>query len=126
MATTTAAKKKTTKKSAPKKADGFAVIETGGKQYKVSVGDIIKIEKIKGKKEIKEGDKVTFDSVLLTDDGSTTKVGAPEVKGAKVEAEVIKAGLDKKVLVIRFKSKSRHFKKKGHRQPFLKVRITKI
>jgi len=111
------------KKAAPK-SGGFAVFADGGKQYKVSVGDIVTLEK--PKKEVKEGSKISFGEVLLTDDGKATKVGTPTVKGAKVEGEVIKQGLGKKITVIRFRSKSRHFVKKGHRQPFIKVKITKI
>ena len=102
----------------------FAVIQTGGKQYKVSEGDIISIEKLPGEK--KEGDAVSFDTVLLTDDGKETKIGTPAVSGAKVSAEVIDAGRARKVTVIKYKAKSRYFKKRGHRQPFLKVKIKKI
>jgi large subunit ribosomal protein L21 len=104
----------------------FAVIKTGGKQYKVSKGDSIKVEKIKAKKELKEGDKISFDEVLLTDSGKTTKVGTPLIKGAKVEGTIEKIGRAKKISVIRFKSKSRHFKRKGHRQPFFQIKIEKI
>ena len=102
----------------------FAVIQTGGKQYTVSKGDVLKIEKLSG--EHKEGDKVTFDQVLLTDDGKSTKVGTPTVSGAKVEGEIKEIGRDKKISVIRFRAKSRYHKKRGHRQPFFKVEITKI
>lgn len=102
----------------------FAVIETGGKQYKVSEGDLIKIEKLAGKHE--EGSKITFDKVLLVDDGKATTVGTPHIKGAKVTATLTEEGRDKKITVIRFKSKSRYFKKKGHRQPYCKVKIESI
>jgi len=102
----------------------FAIIETGGKQYKISEGDSIKIEKLFG--ENKEGDKVTFDKVLLVDDGKSTKIGTPYIKGAKVEAVFEEDGRSKKVRVIRFRAKSRHFVKKGHRQPFTKVKIAKV
>ena len=102
----------------------FAVIQTGGKQYKVSEGDIISIEKLPGEK--KEGDAVSFDTVLLTDDGKETKIGTPAVSGATVSAEVVDAGRARKVTVIKYKAKSRYFKKRGHRQPFLKVKIKKI
>lgn len=102
----------------------FSVVETGGKQYVVSEGSIITIEKLDG--EYKEGDTVTFDSVLLTDNGSTTKVGAPTVSGAKVTGEIVEIGRHKKILVIKYKAKSNYFKKNGHRQPFMKVKITKI
>lgn len=102
----------------------FAVIQTGGKQYKVAKGDIVKIEKLSG--EHKEGDKVTFDEVLLVDTGKDTTLGTPHVKGAKVEAKIVELGRDPKISVIHFKSKSRYHKKIGHRQPFTKVEITKV
>ena len=102
----------------------FAIIETGGKQYRVSEGDIITIEKIKG--EFSNGDKIVFENVLMTDTGSDSKIGTPYLAGAKVEAELVEEGRAKKVTVIRYKSKSRYFKKKGHRQPFMKVKITSV
>jgi len=102
----------------------FAVIETGGKQYKISEGDSLKIEKLSG--EYKEGDKITFDKVLLLNDGKETKIGNPYIEGAKIEAVFKEEGKYKKVMVIRFKSKSRYFKKRGHRQPFTKVEIGTI
>lgn len=83
---------------------------------------MLSVEKLDGKME---GAKVSFDDVLLTDDGSTTKTGAT-LKGAKVGAEVVEAGRAKKVTIIRYKAKSRYFKKRGHRQPFTKVKITSI
>jgi large subunit ribosomal protein L21 len=113
--------KKTTAKSA-KKSDKLAVIKTGGKQYLVEEGQKIKIEHIKG---VEEGKKVTFDEVLLVIDGDKVSVGTPVLKN-KVEANVIEVGRSKKVTVVRYKSKSRYHKKKGHRQPFTKVEITKI
>ena len=102
----------------------FAVIKTGGKQYKVAEGDVITIEKLPT--ESKERDKLTFDEVLLSSDGKEAKVGTPTVPGAKVSAEVTVAGRARKVTVIKYKAKSRYFKKRGHRQPFLKVKITKL
>ena len=104
----------------------FVVIKTGGKQYKISKGDSIKIEKIEAKKELKEGDKISFNEILLVDDGKKTQVGTPLIKGVKVEATIEKIGKAKKVDVIRFRSKSRYFKKKGHRPPFFKVKINSI
>ena len=104
--------------------NNFAVIQTGGKQYKVAKGDVVKIEKLQG--EHKEGDKVSFDSVLLTDDGKDTKVGTPLVSGAKVEGTIKEIGRDAKISVIRFRAKSRYHKKRGHRQPFFKVAINKV
>jgi large subunit ribosomal protein L21 len=101
----------------------FAVIQTGGKQYKVSVGDILSIEKISGHKE---GDKVVFDKVLLTDSGSATMVGNPYVSGAKVSATILEEGRGKKKLVVKYMPKSRYFKKNGHRQPYMKVKIESL
>lgn len=114
------------KDTSVKSNDGsFAVIETGGKQYKVSVGDTLKVEKIKG--EYKEGDSITFDKVLLVDNGTdTTNIGTPYVDGAKVEASLVEIGRNAKVTVIKYKQKSRYFKKNGHRQPYFKVKIEKI
>lgn len=100
----------------------FAIIETGGKQYMVSEGDTVKIEKISG--DFKAGDKVTFDNVLMVDNGSDTTIGAPYIKGAKVAGEVKNIGRAKKVTVIKYKAKSNYFKKRGHRQPFFEVKIT--
>jgi large subunit ribosomal protein L21 len=102
----------------------FAVISTGGKQYKVAEGDVLNVEKISD--TLKVGDKVVFDQVLLTDDGSTTKIGTPTVSGAKVEAVLQEAGRAKKVIVIKYKQKSRYFKKNGHRQPYSKVEIKSV
>lgn len=102
----------------------FAVIHTGGKQYRVAEGDVLNVEKISD--TIKVGDKVVFDQVLLVDDGATTKIGTPTVTGAKVEATIKEIGRAKKVIVIKYKQKSRYFKKNGHRQPFSKVEITSV
>lgn len=102
----------------------FAVIQTGGKQYKVSKDSIVSIEKMKG--EYKKGDKVSFDKVLLVDDGKNTTIGAPYINGAKVDAEIMEIGRTKKVMVLRYKQKSRYLKINGHRQPFFKVKITSI
>ncbi len=114
--------KKTQKKIAPKSE--FAVIMTGGKQYKVSVGDSLKIEKILG--DHKEGDKIVFDKVLLVDDGANTSIGNPYISGAKVEGTISEIGRSPKIDVIHYKQKSRYFKKYGHRQPFFKVTIESL
>lgn len=98
----------------------IAVIETGGKQYKVSEGQKIKIEKLVSDK----GD-VIFDKVLLISD-KDVKVGTPYLENAKVEGKVVKEGREKKKIVFRYHSKTRYRKKKGHRQPFTEVEITKI
>ncbi len=104
----------------------FAIIETGAKQYKVSEGDIIKIEKLSKTEEHKEGDKITFDKVLLIDDGKDTKVGEPYLDKVKVEAKFIEEARTPKIRIMQFKSKSNYLKRKGHRQTFHKVEITKI
>lgn len=102
----------------------FAVIQTGGKQYKVSKGDTVSIEKIIG--EYKIGDKVSFEKVLLVEDGTNTTIGNPYIKNAQVEGEVSAIGRSKKVLVVKYKQKSRYLRRNGHRQPFFKVKITDI
>ena len=102
----------------------IAIIETGGKQYVVTQDSVLSVEKLDGVTE--KGAKVTFDKVLLTDDGSETKVGVPYLDGAKVSAELIEAGRSDKETVIRYRQKSRHFVKRGHRQPYTKVRITAL
>ena len=99
----------------------FAVIQTGGKQYKVSVGEELKIEKLTG--EHKEGDSIVFDKVLLVDNGSDTTIGTPFIPTAQVKATITKIGRLPKVTVIKFKQKSRYFKKNGHRQPYFQVKI---
>lgn len=102
----------------------FAVIKTGGKQYQVAVGDVITIEKLKG--EPKKGDAVVFDQVLMVDTGSATTIGAPFIDGASVEGTVEMVGRKPTVTVIKYKAKSRYFKKNGHRQPYCKVKVTAI
>ena len=102
----------------------FAVIETGSKQYKVSVGDSITIEKLPI--ALKQGDTVTFDKVLLLENGSDTALGTPYLEGKSVSAIFEGEGRGKKITVIHYKQKSRYFKKYGHRQPFMKVKIEKI
>jgi len=118
------AEKKTVKKADVKKSGAFAVIATGGKQYIVHEGDFLNVEKLSGSH--KEGGKIEFEEVLLKDDGKTTTVGEPTIKGAKVTAEFVETNRDKKISVIRFRAKSRYFKNKGHRQPYTRVKITKI
>jgi large subunit ribosomal protein L21 len=125
-----AVKAKTTKPKVAKKApkaevsNAFAVIATGGKQYKVAVGDNVKIEKILG--GFVEGDTITFDKVLLVDDGTKTTIGEPEVSGAEVKGTLKKIGRAQKVIVMKYKQKSRYYKKNGHRQPYFEVTIDSI
>ncbi len=102
----------------------FAVIKTGGKQYKVKKGDSIKIEKLSDTAKI--GDKVVFEQVLLVDNGKDTSIGMPYIAGAKVEAKIEKIGKLPTVTVIHYKQKSRYFKKNGHRQPYFQVKIDAI
>ncbi len=102
----------------------FAVVETGGKQYKVSEGDTILVEKLA--EEHKEGDTITLDSVLLVDDGKNTSIGDPYIPNAKVEAELLENGRSKKISVLKYRSKSRYFRNKGHRQPYSKLKIRSI
>ena len=102
----------------------FAVIQTGGKQYKVSEGTVVSIEKMIG--EYKKGDKLVFDKVLLVDDGKNTTIGTPYITDAKVDAEIVEIGRARKILVVKYKQKSRYLRRNGHRQPFFKVKITSI
>ena len=99
----------------------YAIIATGGKQYKVAEGDIIRVEKL----GVEAGQTVTFDQVLVVSDGEV-KVGNPTVSGATVTATVVKEGKAKKVIVYRYKRKSGYHKKNGHRQQFTQVKIEKI
>lgn len=115
--------KKTTKKAVSESKE-FAVIFTGGKQYKVAIGDILKIEKLDG--EFQAGDKIIFDKVLLVDNGVDTTIGNPYIAGAKVESLFQKAGKRPTVTVVKYKQKSRYLKKNGHRQPFIEVKISAI
>ncbi len=100
----------------------FAVIETGGKQYKVTEQDIIFVEKL----DVEEGAEIAFESVLAISGDDGFKVGAPTLEGAKVTAKVLKNGKGKKIVVFKYKSKKNEKKKIGHRQPFTKVQILKI
>ena len=100
----------------------FAVIQTGGKQYKVNEGDIIFVEKL----AVNAGDTVTFDSVKAISMGDDFKVGAPNVEGAVVSGKVLANGKGKKLYVIKYKAKKNEKKKIGHRQPYTKVQILSI
>lgn len=100
----------------------FAVIETGGKQYKVSHGDKVKIEKL----PVEAGAKFVFDKVLLVSDGDNLKLGTPYIEGAKVEANILRQARDRKKIVFKYHAKTRYRKKKGHRQHFTEAEIIKI
>lgn len=102
----------------------FAVIQTGGKQYKVAVGDEIAIEKIKG--DYKVGDTITIESVVLKDDGKATIIGAPYIAGSTVGATITESGKLDKVMIVRYRQKSRYHKRNGHRQPYMTVKIDSI
>ena len=99
-----------------------AIIETGGKQYKVAEGDTLFIEKL----PVEAGEAVTFDKVLAVIDGENVTVGTPVVEGAKVDASVVKNGKGKKIIVFKYKPKKGYRRKQGHRQPHTKVTIGKI
>ncbi len=122
--------KKTVKKVAPKAAKkaapsgSFAVFATGGKQYLVKEGDSVYIEKIIG--DHKEGGRIVFTDVLLLGSGSDVTLGTPFIKGVAVTATLKEIGRDKKIEVIKYKQKSRYFKRYGHRQPYFKVKIESI
>ncbi len=100
----------------------YAIIETGGKQYKVSEGDVVFVEKL----DVEAGSTVTIDRVLVVEKDGDLKVGAPFVEGATVEAEAIKNGKEKKIIVYKYKAKKGYHKKQGHRQPYTKLEIKKI
>lgn len=101
----------------------FAVIETGGKQYVVEPGTTITIEKLPG--DIKKGDSIAFDKVLLLEDDNGIQIGAPTVPGAVVAGTLAESGRSKKLTIVKFRPKSRYTRKQGHRQAFMKVTIAK-
>ena len=100
----------------------YAIIKTGGKQYRVSQGDVIEVEKL----DAEEGKEVVFDKVLTVVNDGDVKVGKPCVEGAKVTAKVAKHGKGVKVLVFKYRAKSNYRKRQGHRQPYTQVEITSI
>lgn len=124
------AKAAVAEKAAPKAVrkapqGSYAVFMTGGKQYRVQAGESLKIEKLLG--SFKEGDSIAFDKVLLITDGKEdTKIGSPYITGASVSATLKKIGRYPTVEVIKYKQKSRYFKKNGHRQPYFEVQIDSI
>ena len=101
----------------------YAIVNTGGKQYRVQPGDTVRVEYLPGD----QGDLIEFDDVrLLSDDDGDVTVGAPTVEGAKVTAEVVQQGRGKKVIVFKYKAKTRYRRKNGHRQNFTELRVTDI
>jgi len=105
------------------KKDNFAVIETGGKQYIVSAGDILDVELLG---DLNEGDKVEFDKVLMSDDGKSATIGTPYIAGAKVKATYLGDKKGIKLSIIRYKAKSNRDRKIGHRQKYAQVKIDSI
>lgn len=100
----------------------YAVIETGGKQYRVQEGDTLFVEKINGN----EGEEISFDKVLLVSNDGDVKIGKPYVEGATVGAKILEHGKAKKIIVFKYKAKKDYRRKQGHRQPYTKVQIEKI
>ena len=100
----------------------FAVIETGGKQYKVSAGQKLMVEKL----DTPVGEAFAFDKVLLTAEGEKVEIGTPYLAGTKVEAKIVRAGRERKKIIFKYHSKTRHRTKRGHRQPFTEVEIVKV
>ena len=100
----------------------YAVIETGGKQYRVAEGETLRVEKLAAA----AGDKLSFETLLFADDGGNVQVGRPKVAGVKVEAEVLEQGLGKKIIIFKYKRRKSYRRKQGHRQPFTALKITAI
>ena len=100
----------------------YAIIETGGKQYRVQEGDVITVEKL----DVNAGDKVELDKVLVLSDNNGLKVGTPYVEGAKVIAEAVENGKGKKVIIFKYKAKKDYRKKQGHRQPYTMIEIKSL
>lgn len=100
----------------------YAIIKTGGKQFRVSEGDTIRVEKL----PLEEGDIVSFDEVLMVENSGDIKVGSPNLEGVTVDGTVLKQGKARKIIVFKFKPKKNYRRKQGHRQPFTQVRIDKI
>ena len=101
----------------------YAIIETGGKQYRVKNGDQIAVEKLSN---VEDGSKVVFDKVLVVGEGADVKVGAPYVEGSVVEGKAIETGKGKKVIIFKYKAKKDYRKKQGHRQPYTMVKIESL
>ena len=100
----------------------YAVFKTGGKQYRASEGDRLRVEKV----EAKEGDNIEFDQILLVGEGTDITVGTPLLEGAKISAKVISQGRDKKIKVVKFKRRTNYRRTKGHRQFYTEIEILSI
>ncbi|HEY8927382.1 MAG TPA: 50S ribosomal protein L21 [Polyangia bacterium] len=100
----------------------YAVIQTGGKQYRVEQGEVLRVEKLAGD----AGAKVTFDTLLFADDGGNVRIGQPNVAGVSVDAEIVEQGRGKKITIFKYKRRKSYRRKAGHRQPFTALKITAI
>lgn len=100
----------------------YAVIETGGKQYRVAEGETLRVEKLEGP----AGTKLTFDTLLFADDAGSVTVGRPKVANVSVQAEIVQQGLDKKITIFKYKRRKSYRRKAGHRQPYTALKITAI
>ena len=100
----------------------YAIIKTGGKQYRVSEGDVLEVEKL----AVEAGEEVVFDQVLTVVNDADVVIGRPLVEGAKVTAKVVEQGKGEKILIFKYKAKANYRKRQGHRQPYTKVEISKI
>ncbi len=113
--------KEKTQEMSEKKLDSYSIIKTGGKQHIAEKGTKLRIEKLEG--DHKEGDVITFDEVLMTADAGVYSIGSPFIAGAKVSAKIVEITRDPKLIVLRYRAKSRYHKKNGHRQPKFVVEI---
>lgn len=100
----------------------YAVIQTGGKQYRVAQGETLRVEKLL----VSAGDKLTFEALMLADDAGGVTVGKPLVPGASVQAEVLEQGLGEKIIIFKYRRRKNYRRKQGHRQPFTSLKITSI
>lgn len=100
----------------------YAVIQTGGKQYRVTEGSVLKIEKL----DVQPGDRLTLDQVLMVSDDNEVRVGTPLVPNAQVTAVVLEQGREKKIVVYKYKRRKNYRRKQGHRQPYTKIKVEKI
>lgn len=100
----------------------YAIIQTGGKQYKVTEGSVLKVEKL----DVQPGDRLTLDQVLMISDDNAVRIGNPLVPNAQVTAVVIEQGREKKVVVYKYKRRKNYRRKQGHRQPYTKIKVEKI
>ena len=100
----------------------YAVIQTGGKQYRVAEGETLRVEKLAAN----PGDKLSFSPLLFADDGGNVQIGKPNVSGIQVEAEVLHDGLGKKIIIFKYKRRKSYRRKTGHRQPFTALKIVSI